>query len=34
MNDQDWEHCTFAYAPDPCQLASGVHEKDTDVYFE
>ncbi|KAF2996068.1 hypothetical protein E8E13_003965 [Curvularia kusanoi] len=27
-SDEEWEHCSIIYAPDPCQLASGVHDKD------
>jgi hypothetical protein len=30
MNDIEWEQCSIIFAPDPCQLASGVHDKDTD----
>jgi protein-S-isoprenylcysteine O-methyltransferase len=30
MDDEDWEHCTISYAPDPCELARGVHYKDAD----
>jgi hypothetical protein len=28
MDDEDWEHCTISYAPDPCETARGVHFKD------
>ncbi|KAF2677891.1 hypothetical protein K458DRAFT_436284 [Lentithecium fluviatile CBS 122367] len=28
MNDVEWEHCTIAYAPDPCETARGVHFND------
>ena len=28
MNEEDWEHCTINYAPDPCEVACGVHDKD------
>ncbi|KAF2448141.1 hypothetical protein P171DRAFT_353738, partial [Karstenula rhodostoma CBS 690.94] len=27
-DDQEWEHCTIVYAPDPCETAQGVHVKD------
>lgn len=30
MEDEDWEHCTVGYAPDPCETAHGVHFKDED----
>ncbi|OAL48282.1 hypothetical protein IQ07DRAFT_633260 [Pyrenochaeta sp. DS3sAY3a] len=34
IDDQDWEHCNIQFAPDPCELANGVHyqgeESDTD----
>lgn len=30
MLDEDWENCTISYAPDPCELARGVHYKDAD----
>ncbi len=30
MENEDWEHCTISYAPDPCELAKGVHYKDED----
>ena len=28
MDNDDWEHCSIGYAPDPCELADGVHYKD------
>ncbi|KAJ4355687.1 uncharacterized protein N0V89_003707 [Didymosphaeria variabile] len=28
MEDQEWEHCTIIYAPDPCEIAQGIHIKD------
>jgi hypothetical protein len=30
MGDEDWEHCTIGYAPDPCETACGIHFKDED----
>ncbi|KAF2864744.1 hypothetical protein BDV95DRAFT_632715 [Massariosphaeria phaeospora] len=30
MDDEDWEHCSISYAPDPCDIARGVHFKDED----
>ena len=27
---EDWEHCNVQYAPDPCEVAKGVHYKDDD----
>ncbi|CAN9255118.1 unnamed protein product [Alternaria sp. RS040] len=30
MDNDDWEHCSIGYAPDPCELANGVHYKDKD----
>jgi protein-S-isoprenylcysteine O-methyltransferase len=30
MEEEDWEHCTIGYGPDPCELAKGVHVKDED----
>ncbi|KAL1796690.1 hypothetical protein ACET3X_005230 [Alternaria dauci] len=30
MDNEDWEHCNIVYAPDPCELAKGVHYKDED----
>ncbi|KAJ4298156.1 hypothetical protein N0V90_006055 [Kalmusia sp. IMI 367209] len=30
MDDEEWEHCMIAYAPDPCEIAQGVHIKDKD----
>lgn len=30
MDDEEWEHCSVSYAPDPCELARGVHYKDAD----
>ena len=30
MDNDDWEHCSIGYAPDPCELADGVHYKDED----
>ncbi|KZM23544.1 uncharacterized protein EKO05_0011247 [Ascochyta rabiei] len=30
MDDEEWEHCSIGYAPDPCELARGVHYKDAD----
>jgi hypothetical protein len=30
MDDPEWEHCTIAYASDPCETANGVHFKDED----
>lgn len=30
MNEEDWEHCTINYAPDPCEVACGVHYQDVD----
>ncbi|KAH7374333.1 hypothetical protein BKA66DRAFT_422782 [Pyrenochaeta sp. MPI-SDFR-AT-0127] len=30
MDDEDWEKCTISYAPDPCEIARGVHYKDGD----
>ncbi|KAF2026958.1 hypothetical protein EK21DRAFT_34283, partial [Setomelanomma holmii] len=30
MEDPDWEHCTIAYATDPCETARSVHYKDED----
>ncbi|KAF9691715.1 hypothetical protein EKO04_010499 [Ascochyta lentis] len=30
MDDEEWEHCSIGYAPDPCELARGVHYKDED----
>ncbi|KAF1961691.1 hypothetical protein CC80DRAFT_543054 [Byssothecium circinans] len=30
MDDEDWEHCTIGYAPDPCEIATGPHFKDED----
>ncbi|CAN9189387.1 unnamed protein product [Alternaria alternata] len=30
MDNDDWEHCSIGYAPDPCELAKGVHYKDED----
>ena len=30
MDDEEWEHCSIGYAPDPCELARGVHSKDVD----
>lgn len=29
-SDEEWEHCSIGYAPDPCEVASGVHDKDAD----
>jgi hypothetical protein len=28
MDDEDWEHCNISYAPDPCELAAGIHYDD------
>ncbi|KAL6705161.1 farnesyl cysteine-carboxyl methyltransferase [Coniothyrium glycines] len=28
--DEDWEHCTTVYAPDPCETAQGVHVEGDD----
>jgi protein-S-isoprenylcysteine O-methyltransferase len=30
MDDPEWEHCTIAYATDPCETARGIHYKDED----
>lgn len=30
MDDEEWEHCSIGYAPDPCELARGVHSKNVD----
>ncbi|KAI5380798.1 hypothetical protein J4E82_000756 [Alternaria postmessia] len=30
MDNDDWEHCSIGYAPDPCELANGAHYKDKD----
>ncbi|KAF1357207.1 hypothetical protein EJ07DRAFT_129666 [Lizonia empirigonia] len=30
MRDEEWEHCSIGYAPDPCELARGMHHKDAD----
>ncbi|KAF1831465.1 hypothetical protein BDW02DRAFT_505226 [Decorospora gaudefroyi] len=30
LDDEDWEHCNIRYAPDPCELAQGVHYEDED----
>lgn len=32
MSDEEWERCSIIFAPDPCQLASGVHAKDPDEW--
>ncbi|KAF2126246.1 hypothetical protein P153DRAFT_323456 [Dothidotthia symphoricarpi CBS 119687] len=29
-SDDDWEHCSIVYAPDPCETARGIHYKDED----
>ncbi|XP_014552893.1 hypothetical protein COCVIDRAFT_41025 [Bipolaris victoriae FI3] len=29
-DNEDWEHCNIGYAPDPCELATGVHYKDNE----
>lgn len=29
-NKEAWEHCYIKYAPDPCELAKGVHFEDTE----
>jgi hypothetical protein len=26
--EEDWEHCTISYAPDPCEVADGIHLED------
>ncbi|USP77602.1 hypothetical protein yc1106_04876 [Curvularia clavata] len=28
LDDEDWEHCNIVSAPDPCELATGVHYED------
>ncbi|KAL6150234.1 farnesyl cysteine-carboxyl methyltransferase [Exserohilum turcicum] len=28
MDDDDWEHCNIGYAPDPCEVAAGLHYED------
>lgn len=28
LDDEDWEHCNIVSAPDPCELATGVHYDD------
>ncbi|KAJ4985507.1 hypothetical protein SVAN01_08978 [Stagonosporopsis vannaccii] len=30
ISDEEWEACSIGYAPDPCELARGVHCKDAD----
>ncbi|KAF2106946.1 hypothetical protein BDV96DRAFT_311280 [Lophiotrema nucula] len=30
LDDVDWEHCNIQYAPDPCEVAHGVHLEDED----
>ena len=30
VTDEDWEHCTIGYAPDPCETARGIHLTDED----
>ncbi|KAF1847468.1 uncharacterized protein K460DRAFT_275532 [Cucurbitaria berberidis CBS 394.84] len=30
MGNEEFEHCTIGYAPDPCETACGVHYKDED----
>ncbi|KAJ5020555.1 Isoprenylcysteine carboxyl methyltransferase family-domain-containing protein [Bipolaris maydis] len=30
MDNEDWEHCNIGYAPDPCELATGVRYKDNE----
>jgi hypothetical protein len=27
-DDEDWEHCTIIYAPDPCAIHDGIHLDD------
>jgi hypothetical protein len=34
MANDDWEHCTISYAPDPCEIARGVHYKDEDEEYK
>ncbi|KAF1964185.1 hypothetical protein BU23DRAFT_575896 [Bimuria novae-zelandiae CBS 107.79] len=30
MDDEEFEHCTIIYAPDPCETSKGIHIKDDD----